>query len=125
VPVNVIPFAASGTVIVLESVRLPVILEITDVVPSVPLNPVKLRLIGFTVVVMMMESDPAVTLKFAAAVDAAFVLMVRVVPVEGFPVRLKFVVPVNAPVDPVILNTVPLRPVILTTPVVPKTSVPL
>jgi len=124
VPVNVIPFAASGTVIVLESVRLPVILEITDVVPSVPLNPVKLRFIGRTVVVITTVSDPALMLKFAVAVDEAFVLIVRV-PVVGLPVRVKLVVPENAPVEPVMLNTWALVPVMLTTPVVPKTSVPL
>ena len=86
VPLNVIVGAASGIVIVLESVRLPVILRVV-VISRVPLNPVKSKLFTLVVDPIIIESDPAEILKLAAF--PALIVKVRVVPVEGFAVATK------------------------------------
>jgi hypothetical protein len=117
----VIAVAASGTVIVLESVRLPVIFK-TAVVDNVPLNPVKFKFTILHEVVIIIASEPSVTFKLMAAVDPPTIVTVLVVPVVGDPVKLNVFVAVMVAVDKAMLNTVPLVPVILTTPVVPVTK---
>jgi hypothetical protein len=106
---------------VLESVKLPVIL-ITAVVVMSPLNPVKLRFPTLHAVGIAMRSPPLCTLRLITAVDDATIDTVLVVPEDGEPVKLNVFVAVIVAAAKAMLNTVPLVPVILTTPVVPVTN---
>jgi hypothetical protein len=107
---------------VLESVKLPVIL-ITAVVVMSPLNPVKLRYPTLHAVGIAIRSLPLCTLRLITAVDDATIDTVLVVDVlGGDPVKLNVFVAVIVAAAKAMLNTVPLVPVILTTPVVPVTN---
>lgn len=120
-PVNEIAVAASAMVIVLGTVRFPEILT-TAVVAKSPLKPVKsifriLQAVGIAIV-----SEPLNTFKLMTAVDDATIETVLVVPAAGVAVKLNEFVAVIVAAANAMLNTVPLVPVILTTPVVPVTN---
>jgi hypothetical protein len=107
VPLNVIVGAASGIVIVLESVRLPDILRVV-VVSRVPLNPVKSKLPTLVVDPIIIESDPAEILKLAEIAPGKDIVKVRVVPVEGFAVATKLDDVPGSKAEPVTVKIIPL-----------------